>query len=302
MKLFVAGMMMAFLALVSDVDANLTLRKKHHKKHHHKKHHKGAVAAVATKDAPASTPPNAEAAILDKMKALEGKLDKAEAATATHVLTTAKIDVNGPLPADFRPLFAQAVSKAVGSAPADIKILEENVIKSTGNVIVEVVFQGPAHVVQAVKEQAAVPTSPLATGVMMPFLVAKDSVDDVSIPPNVHAPGVDVDTEMPYGELEPFGREDTASELTESSIHESDAMVDQMEKAEVAEEKRSVFRALTRLRGAAITSFDGVARSQTGNIDGYNKTHKWRKTHPLHHLAAEESDITKWAFPDASDF
>jgi len=112
----------------------------------------------------------------------------------------------------------------------------------------------------------------------------------------------DIDTEMPYGELEPFGREDTAQELTESSIKESDEMVDQLERAEVAEEKRSVFRALTRLRGAAITSFDGVARSQTGNIDEYNKTHKWRKTHPLHHLADEESDISKWAFPDNADF
>lgn len=119
--------------------------------------------------------------------------------------------------------------------------------------------------------------------------------------PNSFSPAVDIDTEMPYGELEPFGREDTAQELTESSIHESDAMVDQIEKAQVAEEKRSVFRALTRLRGAAITSFDGVARSQTGNIDEYAKTHKWRKTHPLHHLAAEEADVTKWAFPATAD-
>jgi len=114
--------------------------------------------------------------------------------------------------------------------------------------------------------------------------------------------GFDIDTEMPYGELEPFGREDTAQELTENSIHQSDEMVDQLERAEVAEEKRSVFRALTRLRGAAITSFDGVARSQTGNIDEYNKVHKWRPTHPLHHLADEESDISKWAFPDNADF
>jgi len=112
---------------------------------------------------------------------------------------------------------------------------------------------------------------------------------------------IDVDTEMPYGELEPFGREDTAQELTEGSIRESDEMVDQLERAEVAEEKRAVFRALTRLRGAAITSFDGVARSQTGNIDEYNKIHKWRRTHPLHHLADEESDISKWAFPTDAD-
>jgi len=112
---------------------------------------------------------------------------------------------------------------------------------------------------------------------------------------------IDIDTAMPYGDLEPFGREDTAQELTEGSIKESDSMVDQLERAEVAEEKRAVFRALTRLRGAAITSFDGVARSQTGNIDEYNKIHQWRKAHPLHHLADEESDVTKWAFPGNAD-
>lgn len=114
--------------------------------------------------------------------------------------------------------------------------------------------------------------------------------------------GIDIDTAMPYGDLEPFGREDTAQELTEGAIHESDEMVDQLERAEVAEEKRAVFRALTRLRGAAITSFDGVARAQTGNIDEYSKTHKWRGGHPLHHLADEEADVTKWAFPENADF
>lgn len=111
---------------------------------------------------------------------------------------------------------------------------------------------------------------------------------------------MDKDSDMPFGTLEPFGREDTATELTEDSVHESNHMVDQMERAEVAEEKRSVFRALTRLRGAAITSFDGIARSQTSNIDEYNKMHKWRSTHPLHHLAQEEADVAKWAFPDDS--
>jgi len=122
---------------------------------------------------------------------------------------------------------------------------------------------------------------------------------EVAVP--VQEKGFDIDTAMPYGDLEPFGREDTAQELTESSISESDEMVDQLERAEVAEEKRAVFRALTRLRGAAITSFDGVARSQTGNIDEYNKVQKWRSSHPLHHLADEESDVSKWAFPDNAD-
>lgn len=121
--------------------------------------------------------------------------------------------------------------------------------------------------------------------------------------PLVDAKSLDIDTSamMPYGDLEPFGREDTAQELTEDSIRESDGMVDQLERAEVSEEKRAVFRALTRLRGAAITSYDGVARSQTGNIDEYGRKHKWRGSHPLHHLADEESDVSKWAFPDNAD-
>jgi len=129
---------------------------------------------------------------------------------------------------------------------------------------------------------------------------AKDAgAEEAPVP--VETQGLDIDTQMPYGELEPFGREDTAQELTEDSITESNQMVDQLERAEVAEEKRSVFRALTRLRGAAITSFDGIARSQTGNIDEYNKIHRWRSTHPLHHLADEESDVSKWAFPQNAD-
>jgi len=137
-----------------------------------------------------------------------------------------------------------------------------------------------------------------------PVVESESQTPEVASEPQtpVSERGVDIDTAMPYGDLEPFGREDTAQELTEQSVKESDEMVDQLERAEVAEEKRAVFRALTRLRGAAITSFDGIARSQTGNIDEYNKVHKWRNTHPLHHLADEESDITKWAFPDNADF
>merc|ERR1719253_2183413 len=57
----------------------------------------------------------------------------------------------------------------------------------------------------------------------------------------VQEKGIDIDTAMPYGDLEPFGREDTAQELTENAVTESDEMVDQLERAEVSEEKRSVF-------------------------------------------------------------
>ena len=69
---------------------------------------------------------------------------------------------------------------------------------------------------------------------MYAFLVAKgDSDPDVASETGDNE--VELDTEMPFGTLEPFGREDTAQELTEDSIKESDTMVDQIEKAQVAE-------------------------------------------------------------------
>jgi len=294
--------------------------KKHHHHHHHHGHGKSHSKTVATSGddgrvaqkalvsdsskTKTAKPKddNSEQQILGKMKKLETELAKKEDAVK-GVITKGRIEVNGPLPADFTERFAQGVAKATGCDPTEVKVIETNPVAllQMKADIVEVVFEAPADVVKAVEDQAADPDSKLASGSLKEFLVAKDDAAAAAETP-VQEKGIDVDTEMPYGELEPFGREDTAQELTESSIKESDEMVDQLERAEVAEEKRAVFRALTRLRGAAITSFDGVARSQTGNIDEYNKTHKWRKTHPLHHLADEESDISKWAFPDNADF
>jgi hypothetical protein len=308
MKLVALYLVMPFLCW----SAELEYAKKH-KHHHHKHHHKDAAkpdvkaaepapqALVAKKDEPKEkkeVAKGSEEQILGKMKTLEAELAKKEEAVK-GVVTKGRIEVNGPLPADFAERYAQGVAKATGADPSEVKVVETNPVSGSGDVV-EVVFEAPADVVKAVEDQAADPDSKLASGSLKEFLVAKDSAAAEATP--VQEKGIDVDTEMPYGELEPFGREDTAQELTEQSIKESDEMVDQLERAEVAEEKRSVFRALTRLRGAAITSFDGIARSQTGNIDEYNKTHKWRKTHPLHHLADEESDISKWAFPDNADF
>merc|ERR1719387_66793 len=100
-----------------------------------------------------------------------------------------------------------------------------------------------------------------------------------------------------FGDFQHFGQEDTAKELTEASIAESDKMVDQIERSVVAETKRAVFRSLTRLRGAAITSFDGMAHSQTANIDAYTASHRFRDTHDVKHLAEEEQNFNEWAFP-----
>merc|ERR1719456_1780380 len=235
-----------------------------------------------------------------------------------------RIIVNGPLPTDFAKVFANAVAEATGCDPNVVVVKESHPVAVTsflqlqqlskgmaaqslntkGDETVEVVFDAPAEVVDEVEKQAADAESKLVNGQLHDYLVADDSGADsapAEAPAAAPAHAVDIDTEMPYGELEPFGREDTAQELTDQSIQESDEMVDQLERAEVAEEKRAVFRALTRLRGAAITSFDGIARSQTGNIDEYNHNHKWRKTHPLQHLADEESDVSRWAFPKNAD-
>lgn len=257
---------------------------------------------------PAKKPaPKSESEIVQKMENLEKDLKaREEAGVGRGVLR-----VNGPLPPDFNANFAKAIAQATGCHPNDVKIVSTKdvtpALLQLAPAIIEVTYEAPKNVVQEVQGQAGDPSSPLANGLLREFLIAKGQGGDLP-PPPVHQPGekpphqFDVDTEMPFGELEPFGREDTAQELTQQSINESNEMVDQMERAEVAEEKRAVFRALTRLRGAAITSFDGVARSHTGNIDEYSKTHQWRAVHPIHHLAQEENDVHKWAFPDTADF
>jgi hypothetical protein len=331
-------------------------KKHHHRRHHHKHHQTKATQADAsrkavqkakatsmtkTEHAKNAPPPSAngdrphlqtvsmkstkgaahlssEEQIVSRMESLEKELASKE--KSAHLPDAqGQLEVNGPLPMDFSERFAQGVAKATGSLPGSVRVVSSKRVEGAPGDIEEVHFLASPDVVRAVEDQAADPDSPLASGNLRVYLVAKDGDSGTGAAAMEAASDaraevqsaqdepcddkdIDIDTEMPYGELEPFGREDTAQELTEQSVKESDEMVDQLERAEVAEEKRAVFRALTRLRGAAITSFDGIARSQTGNIDEYNKIHKWRRTHPLHHLADEESDISKWAFPDNADF
>jgi len=304
------------LLLLVAASATESHGKKHHKHHHHKHHHhhthnSTAAANASAASAGSATDVNAtETEIMDKMKALEQKMNATDVAEASSGVKQGRIIVNGPLPTDFSTVFADAVAASTGCDAKVVKIIETHAVASSPasflqvsmkGATVEVVFEAPADIVDSVESQAADPESKLVNGALHDYLVADDSSGEDAEPTAAAAAPMEIDTEMPYGELEPFGREDTAQELTDQSIQESDEMVDQLERAEVAEEKRAVFRALTRLRGAAITSFDGIARSQTGNIDEYNHLHKWRETHPLHHLADEESDVSKWAFPDNAD-
>jgi len=274
----------------------------------------------STKSMKAAAPLSSEEQIVSRMRTLEKELASKEK-DAKMPGAPGHLEVNGPLPLDFSERFAQGVAKATGTAANEVRVVSSKRVQGVEGDVEEVQFLASPVVVKGVEDQAGDPDSKLANGGLRSFLVAKDGDADTGaanaqseVVADAQAESasaheepcddkdIDIDTEMPYGELEPFGREDTAQELTEQSVKESDEMVDQLERAEVAEEKRAVFRALTRLRGAAITSFDGIARSQTGNIDEYNKIHKWRRTHPLHHLADEESDISKWAFPDNADF
>jgi hypothetical protein len=101
--------------------------------------------------------------------------------------------------------------------------------------------------------------------------------------------------------LDRFGREDTAHELTQASIYESNRMIDQIENTVVAETKRSMFRALTHLRGVTISSFDGNANTQTANIDDYAAGKVWTSSHDLDHLAEHEGDVKTWAYAPNAD-
>mmetsp|Transcript_37969 Transcript_37969/g.98258 ORF Transcript_37969/g.98258 Transcript_37969/m.98258 type:complete len:374 (-) Transcript_37969:105-1226(-) len=311
----------------------------HHRRHHkHNKEEEEDAApvaqALANTTAPAATAPRrvaaqkattagssvvisnvkrvadaggaSEDAIVAKMKVLETKLAAKEKAVDEQARRSLR--VNGPLPTNFNSEFALAVAEATKCDPAQVKVVGALPAEAG---VVQVLFEAPASIADEAVDEASDPDSKLARGPLQKFLVEraapeeaaeKEEAETAPAPDAASGPKFDIDTQMPYGDLEPFGREDTAQELTESSVKESNEMVDQLERAEVAEEKRAVFRALTRLRGAAVTSFDGIARAQTGNIDEYNKVNKWRDSHPIRHLADEESDVSKWAFPNNADF
>ena len=97
------------------------------------------------------------------------------------VVQKGRIEVNGPLPADFSERFARAVAQATGCDPTEVKVVETNPVvallqgKAASGDVVEVVFEAPADVVKAVEDQAADPDSKLAQGALREFLVAKDT-------------------------------------------------------------------------------------------------------------------------------
>jgi len=102
------------------------------------------------------------------------------------------------------------------------------------------------------------------------------------------------DLEMNFNKIAPFGKEDTAKELQDHAAKTQDTLVDAVENAEVAEIKRAVFRALTRLRAATIKEFDTIARLETQAIDAYNDAHHYRAENPLAHLLVLSLELEKY--------
>jgi hypothetical protein len=110
-------------------------------------------------------------------------------------------------------------------------------------------------------------------------------------PENELAKEMTHDLEMNFNKIAPFGKEDTAKELQDHAAKTQDTLVDAVENAEVAEIKRAVFRALTRLRAATIKEFDTIARLETQAIDAYNDAHHYRAENPLAHLHEDEAPV-----------
>ena len=108
--------------------------------------------------------------------------------------------------------------------------------------------------------------------------------------PKVEEPAAPV-VEKNFNKIAPFGKEDTAKELQDHASKTQDTLVDAVENAEVAEIKRAVFRALTRLRAASIKEFDTIARLETQSIDAYNDAHHYRAENPLAHLHEDEAPV-----------
>merc|ERR1719263_137547 len=101
------------------------------------------------------------------------------------------------------------------------------------------------------------------------------------------------DLEMNFNKIAPFGKEDTAKELQDHAAKTQDTLVDAVENAEVAEIKRAVFRALTRLRAAEIKEFYTIARLETQAIDEYNDAHHYRAENPLAYIHSDEPKVSE---------
>jgi len=168
--------------------------------------------------------------------------------------------------------------------------------KSTVEVKTNSTIALKANSTVAVKANATVAAKPVvqanSTAAKAKQFLQKDTQVHVQkAPEDELAKEMTHDLEMNFNKIAPFGKEDTAKELQDHAAKTQDTLVDAVENAEVAEIKRAVFRALTRLRAATIKEFDTIARLETQAIDAYNDAHHYRAENPLAHLHEDEAPV-----------
>jgi len=144
---------------------------------------------------------------------------------------------------------------------------------------------------KAAKEAVSKPAAKEVVEGKKSFMELGDSIEATKAPEDELAKEMTHDLEMNFNKIAPFGKEDTAKELQDHAAKTQDTLVDAVENAEVAEIKRAVFRALTRLRAATIKEFDTIARLETQAIDAYNDAHHYRAENPLAHLHEDEAPV-----------
>merc|ERR1719210_1751095 len=98
------------------------------------------------------------------------------------------------------------------SDPATIKILRTSPMPEDNGNIIKISFDAPNDVLEAIKDQAVDLAIKFANGPLHLFFISENNNDNIT---NYGKIGMDIDVEMPYGNLQPFGREDTAQELTQ---------------------------------------------------------------------------------------
>lgn len=191
----------------------------------------------------------------------------------------------------------------------------QDIAKSTWHSALDQVTSaiGEIRQVQQHRQRAPVGAGPLPQGPLPPTNVLKASPEKFQPPssqasmqqqnsnqesqvatkaaPEAKAGENATQTPVTGARIAPFGKEDTATELTKHAERTQDTLVDAVENAEVAEVKRAVFRALTRLRAASIKEFDTIARLETQAIDEYNDAHHYRAENPLNYMHSDEPPV-----------
>jgi len=189
-----------------------------------------------------------------------------------------------------------SIPKVKGTNTTEVETPSPLATKSTVEVKANSTIALKANSTVAVKANATVAAKPVvqtnSTSAKAKQFLQKDTQVHVQkAPEDELAKEMTHDLEMNFNKIAPFGKEDTAKELQDHAAKTQDTLVDAVENAEVAEIKRAVFRALTRLRAATIKEFDTIARLETQAIDAYNDAHHYRAENPLAHLHEDEAPV-----------